>query len=308
MYQLREWPRRQPSKVDAGGSRPSTQHSDSFPCSLSSPSCRRMCSIAAGETGTSGGRGSPPTYPTRSSAAFSPGTPYVDVTGLRQWHQPRLQRPRLREPLLLHKRTELHAEVRDDAGEREHATDRTNAQTREEGLRRPDENVEVGRCLIDQPGDPADVPTRFLHPNDVSMLRELGHCGGFQTHTGERREVIEEHGNRRRIGNGREMVVKAPVVIWGLKYEGVRTKTASAPRSAARRVAAIAARVDSRPVPTMSSRSRGTQARACAMIASASSSSNNGASPLDPSTTRPVTLVLIQRSMLARRAGIFSSP
>ena len=69
----------------------------------------------------------------------------------------------------------------------------------------------------------------------------------------------------------------------------MRTRTASAPRAAARCDAAIVARVDSRPVPTMSTRSRGTESRAAAITCSASSSSTKGASPFEPSATTPPT-------------------
>ena len=55
------------------------QASDASAASRSCPTARRIWSTASRGTGRGGGRGSPPTYPTRSSAAFSPGTPWVDV-------------------------------------------------------------------------------------------------------------------------------------------------------------------------------------------------------------------------------------
>ena len=99
--------------------------------------------------------------------------------------------------------------------------------------------------------------------------------------------------------------MKTSLVIWFLKNDGVRTSAASAPRSAARMVAAIVAFVDSRPVPTISGRSFGTFARAISTTRSASSSSSCGASPLLPSTTSPVSGVVIHRLMLP--ASAFSS-
>src|SRR5215471_14639114 len=95
------------------------------------------------------------------------------------------------------------------------------------------------------------------------------------------------------------------VVICDLKNDGVRTSAASAPNSAARLVAAIVALVDSRPVPTINGRSFRTPARTISTTRSASSSSSCGASPLEPSTTNPVSGVVIQRLTLL--ASPFSS-
>ena len=55
--------------------------------------------------------------------------------------------------------------------------------------------------------------------------------------------------------------MKILLVIWFLKNDGVRTSAASAPRSAARRIASMVALVDSRPVPAISGRLRHTRAR-----------------------------------------------
>ncbi len=77
-----------------------------------------------------------------------------------------------------------------------------------------------------------------------------------------------------------------------LKNPGVRTITASAPSAAARLEAESVCRTDSRPVPAMSHFSRGYSARAASTIASDSSSSSDGASPLLPSTTMPASGVV----------------
>src|SRR5688572_11151389 len=87
-------------------------------------------------------------------------------------------------------------------------------------------------------------------------------------------------------------------VICALKNDGVRTSTASTPAAAARAFAAIVAFVDSRPVPAISGRSRGTFARTISTTRSASTSSSCGASPLEPRKTRPVSGVCIHRSTL----------
>ena len=76
-----------------------------------------------------------------------------------------------------------------------------------------------------------------------------------------------------------------------LKNDGVRTSTASAPRCAARLQAAIVALVDSAPVPAMSGRVAGIADRAAAITRSDSPSSSSTASPLEPSTTSPVSRV-----------------
>src|SRR5688572_20813798 len=56
--------------------------------------------------------------------------------------------------------------------------------------------------------------------------------------------------------------------------------------------------VDSRPVPAISGRSRGTCVRTISTTRSASTSSSCGASPLEPRKTRPVSGVCIHRSTL----------
>ena len=102
--------------------------------------------------------------------------------------------------------------------------------------------------------------------------------------------------------------MKVEVVSWSVKQDGVRTSTASAPRSAARRDASMALRVDWRPVPAISTRSAGIRSRAAAISRSASSSSTRGASPFVPSTTSPCSPVPIHRSMLSRQAARSISP
>ena len=88
----------------------------------------------------------------------------------------------------------------------------------------------------------------------------------------------------------------------------MRTRTASAPSAAARLAAATAARVDSRPVPTIIGRVPGIVSRAAAMTRSLSSSSSSAASPFEPSTTKPVSGDRIQRASAIRSRPASTSP
>ena len=118
--------------------------------------------------------------------------------------------------------------------------------------RRPGEHRESLRHGGRQLGELRAVGARFLHADDVGMRGQPRDGVRRQVDAGERRIVVEEDRNRAGVRD------RGVVAAQGGDRRRARDRTTASARgprrrraAAARRAAAIVARVDSRPVPTM---------------------------------------------------------
>ena len=197
------------------------------------------------------GRHRPKRRPRRSTGqaarvhgGLEPGNAVERADGLRDRHEAQLKPARLVVPPCLDR---CHQSPRRRRARR--PRDRSSRRWRRrratrKRARRSRQDGEAGTASRHEVGNHRDVAARVLDADDVRMRRQRRRRVGRQVDAGEDGDVVEDDRHRRRVGHARvERDDRVGCSSAPLKNDGVRTITASAPRAAARAVAAIVAAV-----------------------------------------------------------------